>query len=124
MSFKASLVKLAIKLTPESMIRWVANSVLKDIAELEHFQIDLGARRFYVEVQLLGESETIQIWSERFYILDEQGSYRVVIEEAKSNRLWLTNILARLVGKPWTIPDVPQLRPHMALVSELLAHKP
>ena len=121
MSFKASLVKLAVKLTPESMVRWVANVVLKDIAELKHFQIDLGSRKFYVEVQLMGESETIQIWSERFYIIHEHGAYSIVVEEAKSNRVWLANILSRIAGKPWKIPEIPQLKPHMGLISELLA---
>jgi hypothetical protein len=123
MSFKASLVRLAIKMTPESLIRWVANIVLKEIAELKHFHFDLASRKFYVEVQLVGESETIQIWSERFYVIHENDSYSIVVEEAKSNRVWLTNILSRIVGKTWKLPEVPQLKSHMSLVSELLAPK-
>jgi hypothetical protein len=98
----------------------VANFILKDIAELTDFDFDLDARKSYVQVQLNGEAETIEVWLEDFGILDEQGSYRFILKTARSNRVWLNNLLAKISGKAWKIPAIPQLAAHMGLVMELL----
>ena len=119
MSFKTSLIKTAIKLTPNKMIIWVANSVLKDIAELTDFSFDIEARKTYVQIQLLGESETIEVWLEDFAILSDEESYQFIIHQAKANRLWLNNLLARIAGKTWKIPVIPQVAAHMELIAEL-----
>ncbi len=116
MSLKASLVKIAIKLTPNILIEWVANIVLKGIAELMDFNFDLETRKAYVQVQLVGESETIEVWLEGFGVISEEDSHHLIIHQAHSNRIWLDNLLSRLVGKAWKIPAVPQAD----LVIELL----
>ncbi|SMF97210.1 hypothetical protein SAMN02949497_4629 [Methylomagnum ishizawai] len=121
MSYQSSLVKLAIKLTPTPMILWVANKVLKDIAELRYFHFDIDARKLYVEIQLLGESETIEIFLEGFHMAHEQTAYRIVIEQARSNRLWLGNLLSRFTGKAWKIPEIPQYAHQMKLLAEVMA---
>lgn len=120
MSFKASLIKTAIKLTPNKMIVWVANFILKDIAELTDFNFDLETRELYVQIQLLGESETIEVWLEDFAIVSDGESHQFIIHQAKSNRIWLHNLLARIAGKNWKIPAIPQLAAHMELITELL----
>lgn len=120
MSFKAGLIKMAIKCTPDVMVIWVANIVLKDIAELKDFSFDLDTRTAYVQVQLVGEVETIDVWMEDFAIINNDGTYQFIIQKAESNRIWLSNILSRITGKAWSIPEVPQLAPHLGLISELL----
>lgn len=120
MSFKSSLIKTVIKLTPNKMIIWVANFILKDIAELTDFNFDLDTRKVFVQVQLLGEAEVIEVWLEDFAIISAGESYEFILHQAKSNRLWLHNLLARIAGKNWKIPPIPQLAAHMELVSELL----
>lgn len=119
MSFKASLIKMAIKWTPNIMIIWVANIILKDIAELLDFNFDLEARKAYVQIQLVGESETIEVWIEDFSIINNEESYQLIIQQAQSNRIWLNNLLSRIAGKAWGIPEIPQLTAHLELVSEL-----
>jgi hypothetical protein len=119
MSFKTGLIKMAIKLTPNILIVWVANIILKGIAELTDFSFDLETRKIYVQIQLLGESETIQVWLEGFAIVSDGESHEFIIPQAKSNRLWLNNLLGRIVGKAWKIPVTPQLAPHIELISEL-----
>jgi hypothetical protein len=47
-------------------------------------------------------------------------SYEFLIRKASSDRPWLTNILALIVGKSWKIPIIPELAPHMGLFAELL----
>ena len=83
MSFKTSLIKMAIKLTPNAMIIWVANIILKEIAELTDFNFDLEARTAYVQIQLVGESETIDVWLDNFAIVNDEESYKLIIEQAK-----------------------------------------
>lgn len=119
MSFKSKIIKIAIKYTPDKLIVWVANIVLKGIGELTDFSFDLEARKSFVQIQLLGESETIDVWIEGFAIINREESYQFVIHQAKSNRLWLDNILSRITGKAWKIPVIPQLKPHIALLAEV-----
>ncbi|MGZ5577009.1 MAG: hypothetical protein ACXWEV_09015 [Methylobacter sp.] len=120
MSFKTGLIKMAIKYTPNVMVIWVANIVLKGIAELKDFSFDLDARTAYVQIQLVGEVETIDVWMEDFAIINDDGAYQFIIQKAESNRIWLSNILSRITGKAWRIPEIPQLAPHLGLISELL----
>jgi len=119
MSFKTSLIKMAIKWTPNMMVIWVANIILKGIAELIDFNFDLEARKAYVQIQLVGESETIEVWIEDFAIINDDGSYQLIIQQAQSNRIWLNNLLSRITGKAWGIPEIPQLTAHLELISEL-----
>jgi len=119
MSFKTRLIKMAIKWTPNTMVIWVANIILKGIAELTDFNFDLEARKAYVQIQLVGESETIEVWIEDFAIINDEGSYQLIIQQAQSNRIWLNNLLSRITGKAWGIPEIPQLTAHLELISEL-----
>lgn len=102
------------------LVSWVANIVLKGIAELSDFSFDLDARKAYVQIQLVGESETIDVWMEGFAVVREEESYKFIIQQAQSNRLWLDNLLSRVVGKAWKIPEIPQLAAQMELIHELL----
>jgi len=120
MSLKSILIKIAIKLTPTIFIIWVSNFILKGIARLLEFEFDLENRKFHVKTQLYGEIDTIDVWVEDFMINTDGTSYELLILKANSDRLWLTNILALIVGKSWKIPVIPELAPHMTLIAELL----
>jgi hypothetical protein len=119
MSFKASLIKLAIKLTPDVVVRWVANFILKGIAELSEFHFDLDARTAYIQGTLYGESEPIEVWLEDFVIESEEDSHRLIIHQARSNRPWLNNLFSRIAGKVWNIPAIPRFHDQIELASEL-----
>ena len=70
---------------------------------------------------LLGESETIDIWFEGFaIIITDKGAYKFFIEQAGSNRIWLRNILSRIVRKERKIPVTPQTTAHIEFIAELL----
>ena len=121
MSFKTRITKIVIKCTPPKLILWVANIILKDIAELTGFSFDLDARKAYMQIQLVGESETIEVWLEGFAILTDKESYKLIIEQARSNRIWLDNILSRIVRKTWKIPVTPQMTSQIEFIAELLS---
>ncbi|WP_305906847.1 hypothetical protein Q9L42_018850 [Methylomarinum sp. Ch1-1] len=120
MSFKAALVKLAIKLTPNIIVIWVANIILRGIAVLSEFFFDLDSRTAYVELTLVGEAEPIQVEVDGFAVVNDGDSYRVIIQNAQANRPWLNNLLARVVGKAWEIPQIPQHQAQIELIAELL----
>jgi len=120
MKIAISLTKFVIKWTPRKLISWVTNIVLKDIAEVTNLSFNLEARTAYIQVQLVGESETIEVWIDGFAIIPRDGSYQFIIEQAKSNRIWLSNILSRIVGKTWKIPNTPQFAPYIKFIAELL----
>jgi hypothetical protein len=120
MSYKTSLIKMAIKWTPKMMISWVANIILKGIAELTDFNFDLETRKVFVQIQLVGESEKIEVWLEDFAVISDEDSHRVIVQRAQSNRIWLDNLLSRIAGKAWKIPALPQFAAEIDLIAELL----
>lgn len=123
MSFKSSLIKIVIKLTPNALIIWVANFVLKGIAELTEFNFDLDARKVYVQTRLYGEEQTIEVCLEDFAVFNDGESYRFIIHHARSDRPWLNNLLARVLGKAWKIPELPHLTAQLELIAELFKAK-
>lgn len=120
MSLISKIIKIAIKLTPSALIIWVGNFVLKGIAQLTEFSFDLDTRKVHVQTRLYGEVDTIDVWLEDFAVVTDGETYEFMIKQAKSDRPWLTNILALVVGKAWKIPAIPQLAPYLGLVAELL----
>ena len=123
MSFKSSLIKMVIKLTPNILIIWVSNIILKGIAELTEFSFDLEARKVYVQTRLYGEEGTIEVCLEDFAVFRDGESYRFIIHQAKSDRPWLNNLLSRIIGKAWKIPAMPQLTTQLELLTELFKAK-
>jgi hypothetical protein len=120
MSFTTGLIKTAINLTPKMVIIWVANMVLKGIANVSDFELDLDARKVYVQTTLNGETEAIEVWVEGFAIVNDENSKKFILQQAKSNKLWLNNIFAHITGKAWKIPELPQYKAYIDLVAELL----
>ncbi len=114
---------MIIKLTPNLLIIWVSNIILKGIAELTEFSFDLDARKVYVKTRLYGEQETIEISLEDFAVFSDGESYRFIIHHAQSDRPWLNNLLAHFIGKAWKIPAIPQLTAQLELLTELFTAK-
>jgi hypothetical protein len=120
MRYRIRLLKLAIRWTPKIIVVWAANIVLKNIAELTDFSVDLDARTTHTQVLLAGENEAIDVWLDGFAVLNDGENYHFFIQNARSNKLWLSNALAHIVGKNWKIPVTPQLKAPIGLVAELL----
>ncbi len=123
MSLQSALVKLAIKLTPSVLIIWIANILLKGIAELSRFDFDLDERRLFVQTRLYGEEDSIDVVLEDFAVFHDGEAYRVIVHQANSDRLWLNNVLARITGKAWKIPAMPQFASQLDLLAEVFQSK-
>ena len=106
------------------LIVWISNLILKGIAELTKFNFDVDARKIYVETRLCGEAETIEVCLEDFAVFNDGESYRFIIHHAKSDRLWLNNLLSRITGKAWKIPAIPQFAMQLEIIAELFKAKP
>lgn len=124
MSFKSSLVKIVIKLTPNALIIWVANKILKGVAELQAFNFDIDARKIYAQTLLYGEEIPIELSLEDFAVFNDGEGYRFIIHHASSNKPWLNNLLARVIGKGWKIPSLPHFSAQLELVAEVFKAKP
>ena len=120
MNYLVSLIKIAIKWAPKTMILWLANYKLKGIAEVKDFNLDLDKRKIYVHTQLFGEADSIEVWAENFAIIIDQDTYKFILQHAQSNKPWLTNTFALIVGRALPIPALPQLSPFMPLAYALL----
>ncbi len=131
MSFKSSLekqtiklapkiIKIGAKLTPKILVSWVANIVLKGIAEFSKITYDLDARTAFVDVTLYGEEEAIEVAVDGFEIMGEEGNYQFILHKAESNKPWMNNILARISGKAWDIPDIPKYKFQLEIIANLL----
>ena len=115
-------IKLGIKLTPKILVSGVANVVLKGIAKFSKISFNLNKRTAFVKVTLYGEKEPIEVTVDGFEISGEPGkdNYQFILHNAKSNKPWMTNILARITGKAWDIPPVPQFKDEVDFVASLL----
>lgn len=111
---------MGIKCTPNAMILWVSNIILKGIAELSDFSLDLDGRKVYVLATLYGETEPIEAWLDGFSVISDEGTHYLVLQEGRSNRAWLNTIFSRVVGKTWRIPELPQYQSYIDLIAELL----
>jgi len=131
MSFKSKLlksnlfqgaIKLGIKLTPKILVAGVANVVLKGIAKFSKISFNLNKRTAFVKVTLYGEKEPIEVTVDGFEISGDPGkdNYQFILHNAKSNKPWMTNILARITGKAWDIPPIPQFKDEVDFVASLL----
>lgn len=120
MSLQASLIRLAIRLVPEPLIALIANVLLRGILRLNRFHFSLEPRQLDLAVRLEGEPEDILLVVENFGIQEARGQLSFVIHSAKTNKVWLKNLLSHILQKPWPIPDVPALAPVRPLFTELL----
>ncbi len=116
------VIKLGIKLTPKIFVSGVANVVLKGIANFSKISFDLNKRTAFVKVTLYGEEEPIEITIDGFEISGDVGkdNYQFILHNATSNKPWMTNIFARITGKSWDIPPVPQYKDEVDFVASLL----
>jgi len=129
MSFKSRLlksnllkqtVKVGAKLTPKILVVSVANIILKGVAEFSDIVYDLDGRTAFVKVTLYGEEEPIEIALDGFGILSDDENHQFILYKAQSNKPWMNNLLARIVGKAWDIPAIPQYKDEVGFVANLL----
>lgn len=124
MSIRSTIIKTVIKLTPSKLIIWVSNFVLKGIAELTEFNFDIDSRKMFVQTRLYGEADTIDVRLDDFAVFNDGEGYRFIIHHASSDRPWLNNLLAKIIGKAIKIPELPQFSAQMELVAEVFKSEP
>ena len=120
MGFLVALIKLGVKWAPKSIVLWAVNLKLKGIAEVKDYAVDLDARTVYANTLLFGETEAIEVRAEQFGIILDNGAYKFILQKVNSNKPWLNNTFAFVLGKAFPIPVIPQLAPFMPLAYALL----
>jgi len=115
MSYKTSLVKMALNNTPKTMVLWAANKKLKGVAQLRDYSYNSEERKLYTQMLLDGEEEAVDVFLDGFTILVDEGIYKLVFQQVRSSRPWLDVLLNKvLLSREWKIPES-----KMELVQEL-----
>jgi hypothetical protein len=73
----------------------------------------------FVQTRLYGEDNAIDVVLEDFAVFHDGEFYRVIVHHAASDRPWMNNILARIAGKAWKIPAMPQFSAQLDLMAEV-----
>jgi hypothetical protein len=120
MSLITGIIKTGVKMTPKGLALWVANKVLKGIATVEDYELDLDARTAYAQTTLEGETEAIEVQLQGFAVVKEGDVYFLSLEQAKSNKPWLNKLFSHVTGRLWKIPPVPQYQGYLDIVADLL----
>ncbi len=106
MSYKTSLVKMALNKTPKIMVLWAANKKLKGVAQLTDYSFNSEERKLYTQIILDGEEESFDVFLEDFALLVDEGVYKLVVQQVQSSRPWLDVLLNKIIlGREWKIPD-------------------
>lgn len=72
---------------------------------MTELSIDTKQRRIFARVELVGETEPIEIEIVRYTLETKENVTKLTIEEAKASRPWITAALQEyVVGESLTIP--------------------
>jgi hypothetical protein len=86
-------------------VRRATNAKLRSIGEMTELSIDTKTKRVRVRLELLGETEPIDIEILRYSLKEKGETTYITIEEATSSREWLTAALSEfVVGQDLAIP--------------------
>ena len=92
------------------------NTKLHGIGTMTELSIDTKKRLIHVRLDLVGETEPIEIDVTRFELTQHGDQSSITILDANTSRAWLTEVLRQfVVGKSFPIP------PQAAAVLKLLA---
>lgn len=117
MSYKSTLINLAINKSPKKLMLWLANKKIKGVAQLTDYYFNATQHKLYVQLLLKGEQELEEIWIEDFTLVKYQGSYKLVIHQALSTRPWIDSFLRNFaLHREIKIPEQ-----HADLVRQLLS---
>jgi hypothetical protein len=85
--------------------RIAVNSKLKGIGEMTELSIDTQKRHIRVRLELVGETEPIELEITKYNLKNNESVARLTIEEATASREWLNVALREfVVGRTIDIP--------------------
>lgn len=97
MSYKTSLIKVALNKTPSAVIVWLVNKKLKGVAKLTHFNFNSDERKLFVKLKFRGEADSFDICFDDFTLLSDEEPYNLVIARVSASKPWVDALLTRLV---------------------------
>jgi hypothetical protein len=95
--------------------RAAINSKLRGIGEVTDLAIDTKNKSMRVRVELIGESEPIEVNVTEYYLRRSDRGSKITIESATASRQWVDIALQQfVVGKSFPIP--PQAEPYLGFL--------
>lgn len=90
----------------KKILETLNRSKLARYGEVQHLEFDLEAREIRARVQLVGETEPIQLVVKRYAILGEEPHFTLRFEELEADREWLARLATDfLVGRDLEVPE-------------------
>jgi hypothetical protein len=82
------------------------NSKLGGMGEMTEFSIDTKTKAVRVRLELLGESQPIELHVTKYSLKQKGGETHITVEEATASREWMTVALREFViGKSFLLPS-------------------
>jgi hypothetical protein len=97
-------------------LRSFFNTRFRRIGEMTELSVDTKKRAFRVQLDLVGESETIEIHVKKYNLARKGDIVLLTVDDVTASRKWLAEALREfVVGRPFSIP------PKAGAVLKLLA---
>ena len=85
--------------------RVAINSKLRGIGEMTELSIDTKTKRIWIRLELVGETESIEVEITKYHLRTAAGGMQLTIEDAMTSRQWLTAALREfVVGQSIPVP--------------------
>ena len=106
MSLKSKTGKYLDRLTGSGSTKFIINQVIRDYGQLTEFRINQQDKIISAAILLTGEDRPIKVTIRKYSLAVKDNSTSLLIEDAESDRPWLTAILKKyVINRPWTIPE-------------------
>jgi hypothetical protein len=81
-------------------------AVLKPYGTLTQLKLDTTARTIEAELELKGETQSVNLQVREYELREQNGRATVVLKDIHTSREWLTTLMSNfVVEKEFTLPD-------------------
>jgi hypothetical protein len=85
--------------------RTLFNTRFSRIGEMTEFSVDTKNQAFRVQLDLIGESEPIEIHVRKYSLERKGNNVTLIVDDATASRKWLSEVLREfVVGRRFPIP--------------------
>ena len=99
------MIKTADKLTGSASTKFLINQMIGEYGKMININIDHKTKSITASVLLKGESKPIEVKINKYKIIKEGSTARIIVEDANSDRAWINALLQNfVVGKSIKVP--------------------
>ncbi|GEM_PF-693441 len=108
MSIKEKIIKMAKaadELTGSASTKFLINQMMGEYGKIINLNIDHKNKNITASILLKGENKPVNIKINKYKIIKEGATAKIILENTKCDRAWINALLKNFVtGKPIEIP--------------------